>query len=37
MLDVRAPRVLLGAVVGAGLAVVGIALQALMRNPLAEP
>lgn len=37
VLDVRAPRVLLGAVAGAGLAVVGSALQALIRNPLAEP
>ncbi|MFJ8076603.1 FecCD family ABC transporter permease [Streptomyces sp. NPDC096176] len=37
VLDVRAPRVLLGAVTGAGLALVGTALQALIRNPLAEP
>ncbi|GAU65744.1 ABC transporter permease protein [Streptomyces sp. NBRC 110611] len=37
VLDVRAPRVLLGAVTGAGLAVVGTAMQALVRNPLAEP
>ncbi|AKZ59040.1 Cobalamin import system permease protein BtuC [Streptomyces ambofaciens ATCC 23877] len=37
VLDVRAPRVLLGAVTGAGLAVIGTALQALVRNPLAEP
>jgi iron complex transport system permease protein len=37
ILDVRAPRVLLGAVTGAGLAVVGTAMQALVRNPLAEP
>ncbi|MET8825625.1 iron ABC transporter permease [Streptomyces sp. NPDC004610] len=37
VLDVRAPRVLLGAVAGAGLAVVGTAMQALLRNPLAEP
>lgn len=35
--DVRAPRVLLGAVTGAGLAVVGTAMQALVRNPLADP
>ncbi|RMH41025.1 MAG: iron ABC transporter permease [Deltaproteobacteria bacterium] len=33
----RLPRVLAGAVVGAGLAVAGCALQALLRNPLAEP
>ncbi|ORT55600.1 iron ABC transporter permease [Streptomyces sp. CB03238] len=37
ILDVRAPRVLLGAVIGPGLAVVGTAMQALVRNPLAEP
>ncbi|MER6366223.1 iron ABC transporter permease [Kitasatospora sp. NPDC001527] len=37
VLDVRAPRVLLGALAGAGLAAVGTALQALVRNPLAEP
>ncbi|OEU86064.1 ABC transporter permease [Streptomyces abyssalis] len=37
VLDVRAPRVLLGAVTGAGLALVGTAMQALVRNPLAEP
>ncbi|MGW1377483.1 FecCD family ABC transporter permease [Streptomyces sp. NPDC002446] len=37
VLEVRAPRVLLGAVTGAGLAVVGTAMQALVRNPLAEP
>ncbi|MCY0930420.1 iron ABC transporter permease [Streptomyces sp. H27-H1] len=35
--DVRIPRVLLGAVVGAGLAVAGTVLQALVRNPLADP
>lgn len=34
---VRMPRVLLGAVVGAGLAVAGVALQALVRNVLADP
>ncbi|MGH7934781.1 MAG: FecCD family ABC transporter permease [Candidatus Binataceae bacterium] len=32
----RLPRVLMGAVVGAILAAVGVALQALVRNPLAE-
>lgn len=37
VLDVRLPRVLLGAVAGAGLSIVGVALQALLRNPLAEP
>ncbi|MFF7077986.1 FecCD family ABC transporter permease [Streptomyces lavendulae] len=35
--DVRMPRVLLGAVVGAGLAVTGTVLQALVRNQLADP
>jgi iron complex transport system permease protein len=33
----RLPRVALGAVAGGGLAVVGAAFQALLRNPLAEP
>lgn len=37
IVDLRLPRVLLGAVVGAGLAVVGTAIQALVRNPLADP
>jgi len=37
VLDVRLPRVLLCAVVGAGLSVCGMALQALVRNPLADP
>ncbi|WP_442816740.1 FecCD family ABC transporter permease [Streptomyces sp. NBC_01304] len=37
VLDVRLPRVLLGAAVGAGLAVIGAVLQALVRNPLADP
>lgn len=35
--DVRVPRVLLGAVVGAGLAASGVVLQALVRNVLADP
>lgn len=35
--DVRAPRVLLGLAVGAGLAVCGVALQAMVRNLLADP
>lgn len=34
---VRSPRVVLGAIVGAGLAVAGVALQALVRNVLADP
>ena len=33
----RLPRVVMAAVVGASLALVGAALQALFRNPLAEP
>ncbi|MGW6554111.1 FecCD family ABC transporter permease, partial [Streptomyces sp. NPDC055051] len=37
VLDVRLPRVVLGIVVGAGLAVVGTVLQALVRNRLADP
>ncbi|WP_431979950.1 FecCD family ABC transporter permease [Streptomyces qinglanensis] len=37
VLQVRLPRVLLAAVVGAGLALVGAVLQALVRNPLADP
>lgn len=35
--NVRVPRVLLAVVVGAGLAVAGTVLQALVRNPLADP
>ncbi|WP_149180396.1 iron ABC transporter permease [Streptomyces sp. TRM49041] len=35
--DVRMPRIVLGAVVGAGLAVAGVVLQALVRNALADP
>ncbi|WP_372492110.1 FecCD family ABC transporter permease [Kineosporia corallincola] len=35
--QVRLPRVLLGAVVGAGLAVCGTVLQAMVRNLLADP
>lgn len=34
---IRAPRVLLGALVGAGLGVIGVAVQAMVRNPLADP
>ena len=33
----RMPRVVLAASVGGGLAVVGVAMQALVRNPLADP
>lgn len=37
VVDLRLPRVLLAAVTGAGLSVVGASYQALFRNPLAEP
>ncbi len=35
--QVRLPRVLLGVLVGAGLAMCGVALQAMVRNVLADP
>ena len=37
LLRLRLPRVLMASIVGASLALVGAALQALFRNPLAEP
>lgn len=37
LVELRLPRVLLAASVGAGLAVAGAVLQGLFRNPLAEP
>jgi iron complex transport system permease protein len=37
LLSVRLPRVLLGSLVGAALAVAGAAFQSLLRNPLADP
>ncbi len=37
LLEVRLPRVLLAAVLGGSLTVAGIAFQALLRNPLADP
>jgi iron complex transport system permease protein len=37
LLHVRLPRVLMGFMVGGTLAVVGVALQALLRNPLGDP
>jgi iron complex transport system permease protein len=35
--SIRLPRVVLGLTVGAALSVAGVILQALLRNPLAEP
>ncbi len=35
--EIRFPRVILAAVVGAGLALVGVVIQALVRNSLADP
>lgn len=35
--EIRTPRVLLAALVGAGLSTVGVAVQALVRNALADP
>jgi iron complex transport system permease protein len=37
LFQLRLPRVLLAAVVGAGLAVAGAVFQALFRNPMADP
>lgn len=37
VLELRLPRVLVGALVGAGLAVIGAVLQTITRNPLADP
>ena len=37
VLQLRMPRVLLGFLVGSSLASVGVILQALLRNPLADP
>ena len=37
LLQVRLPRVFLGFLIGVCLASVGVALQALLRNPLADP
>ncbi len=36
-LFIRLPRVVLGILIGAGLAVSGVAMQGLFRNPLADP
>jgi iron complex transport system permease protein len=37
VVNVRLPRVLLAAVVGAGLSVAGVAMQGVFRNPMASP
>ena len=37
LFQIRLPRILLGAAVGASLATAGASYQALLRNPLAEP
>ncbi len=37
ILSIRAPRIMLAIMAGGGLAVAGAALQALFRNPLADP
>jgi iron complex transport system permease protein len=37
LFDVRLPRVLLAALLGGALTVAGVAFQALLRNPLADP
>ena len=37
LFDIRAPRTLMGALVGASLAVSGAVMQGLFRNPLADP
>lgn len=37
LLDIRLPRIALGALVGAALGISGAAMQGLFRNPLADP
>lgn len=37
LIDIRLPRIVLGALVGAALGVSGAAMQGLFRNPLADP
>jgi iron complex transport system permease protein len=37
LLSLRLPRAILAGLVGAGLSVSGVAFQALLRNPLADP
>ncbi|WP_233191951.1 iron chelate uptake ABC transporter family permease subunit [Sporosarcina sp. P34] len=35
--EIRLPRIILAAIVGAALAISGAAIQALVRNPIADP
>lgn len=35
--DLRLPRIVLALLVGGGLSIIGVAMQTLVRNPLAEP
>ena len=37
LLSIRMPRVLMAAIVGAGLSLSGVVMQAIVRNPLANP
>lgn len=37
VIDIRLPRILLGALVGSALAVAGTTMQAMFRNPMASP
>ncbi|WP_202976012.1 FecCD family ABC transporter permease [Rothia uropygialis] len=37
IVDIRTPRAIMAAVVGAGLSTLGIAAQSMVRNPLADP
>lgn len=37
LLYIRLPRVVMGALIGSGLAISGVAIQGLFRNPMADP
>lgn len=37
LVDIRLPRLLLGVLIGGGLAISGVVMQGLFRNPLADP
>ncbi len=37
LFDIRLPRIVLGALVGAALGISGVAMQGIFRNPLADP